>query len=131
MKYCSRCGHQLTGGGAFCGQCGNAVTPALAPTAAPAEQGGAAPQAQTSPPQPPGAADPLAALGSQIRAVPWTELVPLRAWWSDGGWRQGWVGLFSVFAIAPFILLQLTAGDEDVHRIAWGFALYFALLWFV
>jgi RsiW-degrading membrane proteinase PrsW (M82 family) len=73
----------------------------------------------------------LAVLGSQIRAVPWAELVPLRAWWSDGGWRQGWVGLFSVFALATFILLQLTAGDQDVHRIAWGFALYFALLWFV
>ena len=55
----------------------------------------------------------------------------LRAWWSDAGLRQGWVGLFSIFALAPFILLQLTAGDHGVHRITWGFARYFALPWLV
>ncbi|WP_256793257.1 PrsW family glutamic-type intramembrane protease [Terrabacter sp. Ter38] len=33
--------------------------------------------------------------------------------------------------IAPFFLLRLTADDQEIDRIAWGFAGYFALLWFV
>ncbi|WP_406833147.1 PrsW family glutamic-type intramembrane protease [Pedococcus sp. KACC 23699] len=41
------------------------------------------------------------------------------------------MGLFGLFAVAPFLILRLTGDDQDIHRIAWGFALYFALLWFV
>jgi hypothetical protein len=34
-----------------------------------------------------------------------------------------------VFATAPFVLLHLTADDADITRAAWGYALYFGLLW--
>lgn len=115
------CGRRLTPQGVFCGHCGHRVwRPAAAPSVG---AGSAGPTLVGS--------DPLAAIGTQLRAVPWAALLPLRAWWADGAWRRGWVGLFSVFAIAPFLLLRLTADDQDIHRIAWGFALYFALLWFV
>lgn len=77
------------------------------------------------------ASDPIAALGEQLRAVPWPELLPLRSWWGEGGWRRGQIGLFCLFVIAPFLLLRITAEDQEVNRIAWGFAGYFALLWFV
>ena len=76
-------------------------------------------------------ADPLEAFGTGLRAVPWTVLLPLRSWWVHAAWRRGWVGLFFVFAVTPFVLLRLTSEDQDIHRIAWGFALYFAMLWFV
>lgn len=89
---------------------------------------------QAAPPQHwavPSAADPLARIGEQLREVPLSTLVPLRTWWTDGAWRRGWIGLFLLFAIAPFALLQATAEDDDVTRIAWGFALYFAAAWFM
>jgi RsiW-degrading membrane proteinase PrsW (M82 family) len=62
-------------------------------------------------------------------AVVLATLVPLRTWWEDGAWRRGRLGLFAVFAMAPFVLLQWTADDADITRAAWGFALYFGLLW--
>ena len=55
----------------------------------------------------------------------------MRSWWTAGEWRRGWVGLFSLFALAPFVLLQVTADDDGIQRVAWGFAIYFALLWFI
>lgn len=56
--------------------------------------------------------------------------MPLRAWVSDRTWLTSWVGLFAIFAFAPFVLLQATKDDEDISRIAWGFAIYFAVAWF-
>ena len=127
MRFCSNCGSGLAHGAAFCINCGAAVSPA-----------GSSDGPRSEPPNPfvastPSASlhDPLSAFGEQLRAVPWTTLIPLRSWWTDGSWRRGWVGLFCGFAFAPFLVLRVTADDQDINRIAWGFALYFALMWFV
>ena len=116
MRYCIHCGQPLDDGAAFCTGCGQPVADML--IAAPQHKPSVAP-------------DPLAAIGEQLRTVPWSMLVPLRSWWADGAWRRGWIGLFCLFAIAPFFILQATADDQDIRRIALGFAVYFALLWLV
>lgn len=117
MGFCSECGQKLAPQASFCTHCGHGVW--------------GSPGASSTSIDSPAAADPFASLGGQLRAVPWVQLLPMRSWWADGAWHRGWVGLFSLFAVAPFLLLRLTADDEDVRRIAWGFALYFALLWLV
>jgi len=63
--------------------------------------------------------------------LPWRDLLPLRSWFSDSAWRQGWIGVFLAAALAPSALSHLTENDLDIHRTAWGYALYFALLWLV
>ena len=129
MRFCGDCGQLLTAGATFCPHCGYRVpAPAENPAqaAVSAVEGGAAGMRL-----PAAGGDPLAALGEQLRSVPWPDLLPLRSWWAEGGWRRGQIGLFSLFVFAPFFLLRLTADDQDVNRIAWGFAGYFALLWFV
>lgn len=59
------------------------------------------------------------------------DLVPLRSWWQAAAWRKGWLGLFLACAIAPFILLQATQHDQDVRHAAWGFTIYYAVIWLV
>ena len=76
-----------------------------------------APQ-QLPPPPPPG-------------SLSLAELVPLRSWWQAAAWRRGWLGLFIACAIAPFILLQATQHDQDVRHAAWGFTIYYAVIWLV
>jgi RsiW-degrading membrane proteinase PrsW (M82 family) len=63
--------------------------------------------------------------------LPFAALLPLQAWASDAGWRQGRAALFLVMALAPFALLQATSEDTDVERAAVGFAVYFAVLWLI
>lgn len=132
MRYCVHCGHSLPEQAAFCTNCGQSVAVAMSAffTTPPV-----ALRQRTAPPPSrvarAAATDPLSALGEQLRVVPWFMLVPLRSWWADGAWRRGWIGLFSGFAVAPFVLLRITANDQDIHRIAVGFAMYFAFLWFV
>ena len=75
-------------------------------------------------------AEPSLSRQQRLRVVP-SEDLHSRLWWSDPGWRRGRLGLFSLFAVAPFVLLRLTADDRDIQGTAWGFAIYFALLWFV
>lgn len=128
MQFCGHCGQRLFAGRPFCGYCGQRVIELDAATPPPAASATSVglpyDVSRTS-------SDPLAELGAQLRSVPWGQLLPLRSWWGEGGWRRGQVGLFCLFVIAPFLLLQLTAEDQEVSRIAWGFAGYFALLWFV
>lgn len=124
MKFCTNCGEALPADAAFCTQCGHQVA---APAGAPHPPG---PATGTAPAVAP-PTNLAAPVSSHLDSVPWADLVPLRVWWSDGQWRQGWVGLFCLFAVAPFLVLRLTGEDQDIQRIAWGFALYFALLWFV
>lgn len=130
MKFCSECGHELVSGASFCIDCGAPAASAFpgrtaAIAVAPHRPTKHAPLATGR------AEDPFTSLGARLSIVPWAELVPMRSWWTAGEWRRGWVGLFSLFALAPFVLLQVTADDDGIQRVAWGFAIYFALLWFI
>jgi RsiW-degrading membrane proteinase PrsW (M82 family) len=42
---------------------------------------------------------------------------------------RGLPAWFLLFATAPFVLTKLTADDADFTHAAWGFAIYFALIW--
>lgn len=137
--FCGGCGSRLAGGALFCTGCGVRVpAPRSDPVDLPAPRSGAydyfAPPAVRSPagnppPAPARRPDPLATLGDRVRDIPLHVLIPLGPWLRDGGWRRGRVGAFLLFAVAPFILLRATAGDREIYRIAWGFAVYFAALW--
>jgi RsiW-degrading membrane proteinase PrsW (M82 family) len=130
MRYCTQCGREILPGALFCVECGTpaASIPPVGTTTT-----------MVAPTQPAAATsvtlaannDPFSSLGARLSSVPWAELVPLRSWWTDGEWRRGWVGLFGLFALAPFVLLQATADDDGIQRVAWGFAIYFALMWFI
>jgi RsiW-degrading membrane proteinase PrsW (M82 family) len=61
--------------------------------------------------------------------LPLDVLFPVRDWLTGQGWRQGRVGLFFAAAVAPFVLLQVTGKSENLSSVAWGFALYFAVMW--
>ncbi len=131
MRFCIECGHELAPGASFCIECGTlAASPPPGSTGAMPLVAPALHMAPT-PLHPWPAQDPFSSLGARLSGVPWGELVPLRAWWTEGEWRRGWVGLFSLFALAPFVLLQATADDDGIQRMAWGFAIYFALMWFI
>src|SRR5207248_10565379 len=67
----------------------------------------------------------------EFRRLPFSSLVPLRAWWMDQDWRRGRMALFLVAALAPFVLLHATASGSSEDSTAWGFALYFALIWLI
>ena len=130
MKFCTECGHELVPATSFCTACGTPVAFAATDSGATtAPTHGEPPPPKPLPPT--ASRDPFALLGARLSSVPWSELVPLRSWWEEAEWRRGWVGLFSLFAIAPFVLLQITANDDDIQRVAWGFAIYFALMWFI
>ena len=129
MRFCRECGHALVPGASFCIECGTA-TPSALPRSTAELAVAPAPMAPT-PMNPGPATDPFTSLGARLRSVQWAELVPLRFWWTEGEWRRGWVGLFSLFALAPFLLLRVTANDDGIQRVAWGFAVYFALMWFI
>jgi RsiW-degrading membrane proteinase PrsW (M82 family) len=59
------------------------------------------------------------------------DLLPGREWWQSSAWLQGSLGLFVACALTPFILLQATVNDHDVRPAAWGFTIYFALIWLI
>jgi RsiW-degrading membrane proteinase PrsW (M82 family) len=123
---CFVCGHLLADAARFCTTCGRAVQAEIGAPPPPSAMSfivGAVPPTTTP------VAPPDAAAGAPAGAVLLATLVPLRTWWEDGAWRRGRLGLFTLFAIAPFALLQSTAEDDDITRAAWGFALYFGLLW--
>lgn len=58
-----------------------------------------------------------------------SALAPLRLMWSQLVAVRGLPAWFLLFAAAPMVLLQLTSEDTDIKRAAWGFAIYFALMW--
>ncbi|GAA4345588.1 hypothetical protein GCM10023145_02330 [Angustibacter luteus] len=58
-----------------------------------------------------------------------SALTPLRLLWSHLLTVRGLSAWFLVFATAPFVLLQVTADDPDFSHAAWGFAIYFAMMW--
>lgn len=138
VNYCSNCGQPLPGHAAYCSGCGHRLASpivvssplprlAVADPAAPGVTVAVPWQGARHPARP----SPLAVVRAQLQAVPWRLLLPVRSWLAEGEWHRGWFGLFGVFALTPFVLLTVTAEDQDVSRVAWGFAGYFALLWFI
>jgi RsiW-degrading membrane proteinase PrsW (M82 family) len=113
---CFACGNPLAPAARFCTTCGRPVAAHIAVPTSPAS-------VVVGPPA------PVPAAAGQAFAVLLRTLVPVHTWWHDGDWRRGRLGIFAVFATAPFVLLQLTAEDGDITRAAWGYALYFGLLW--
>jgi RsiW-degrading membrane proteinase PrsW (M82 family) len=120
-RYCGNCGaaHPLTN--RFCDACGQSLQPGPAPRPV-------APSATAAPMAPLTGA--INSVVNELQRLPIKTLVPLRAWWDDGVWRQGATALFLAAAVAPFILLRIANGG-DVSTISWGFSLYFACLWFI
>ncbi len=59
------------------------------------------------------------------------DVLPGRDWWQSAAWRRGSLGLFLACALTPFILLQATADDTDVRHAAWGFTIYYAIIWLI
>jgi RsiW-degrading membrane proteinase PrsW (M82 family) len=57
------------------------------------------------------------------------QAFPVKDWLQDRTWWRGPLGVFVMFATAPFVLLHLSAKDEDLTTATWGFAVYFALVW--
>jgi RsiW-degrading membrane proteinase PrsW (M82 family) len=58
-----------------------------------------------------------------------SQAFPVRDWLRDRTWWKGPLGVFVLFAAAPFVLLHLSDRDEDMTTATWGFAVYFALVW--
>ena len=70
---------------------------------------------------------PLPAAGPRLRI---SELLPLRDWWHYGLWRDPRLLAFVAIALVPFVLLHVTVrSDGDLRPAAWGFSIYFAVLW--
>lgn len=72
---------------------------------------------------------PVRTGNASLGDLPVATLLPLRSWLREQDWLRGRLGLFGLFAVAPFGLLQLTAEDGGIERAAWGFAVYFGLAW--
>jgi RsiW-degrading membrane proteinase PrsW (M82 family) len=109
----------------FCGDCGTEVAQAF--THGP-EARKPPPSAEFVSPARSGALDGVVA---QLFRLPFGEVLPLRAWVSEGGWLESRAALFLFMALTPFALLQATSDDADVERAAVGFAVYFAILWLI
>jgi hypothetical protein len=76
-------------------------------------------------------AETLSSVAQGFAALPYRTLVPLRAFFEDKAWRKGWTGLFGLAAVVPFFLLHLTINQSSIGALAWGFALYFAVIWLI
>jgi RsiW-degrading membrane proteinase PrsW (M82 family) len=104
--FCTGCGTPASGL-RFCSWCGQ-------PSAATGAAGGWAPVA---PPPPPPASLRL------------SVLVPLGDWWRFGLWRDRRLVGFAAVALVPFLLLHLAMSGSSFGVAAWGFSIYFAVLW--
>jgi RsiW-degrading membrane proteinase PrsW (M82 family) len=56
-------------------------------------------------------------------------LFPIRAWWASKEWQRGAPLLFLVFGLAPWVILHAVGFNDSISKAAWGFSLYFAVLW--
>lgn len=102
LPYPAPCPHASAGpGDRFCPDCGLPPSPPPPP-----------------PPPPPPAAPPSLRL-------PLATLIPVRAWWEDRSWRTGVPFAFLALALLPFLIDHLSFGHAK-----WGFAAYFAGIWF-
>jgi RsiW-degrading membrane proteinase PrsW (M82 family) len=115
--FCTTCGAPRLAGARFCRVCGAALRAWAGGAAAPVP---IAPVTvlPVNPPAP-------------IRGLPLGTLLPLRAWFLGSDWRRGWIALFLVAALTPFVLVRAVGTDDDLHDASIGFSVYFALLWVV
>ncbi len=84
--------------------------------------------------RPTGAQGALAGLGSSFNgfwksAPSLSTLFPVKAWWESTDWRKGTPLLFLVFGIAPWVILHSVGINDGIGNAAWGFSIYFAVLW--
>ena len=108
---CGSCGYPA-GDQAFCPQCG-----------------------RPTPFAPPGAISPHAYPPAAQRRtsvdLQWSDLLPISDWMRSGVFWKGRIGLFLACALTPFLLVQATMNDTDVRYAAWGFTIYFAVIWLI
>lgn len=109
-------GHPLVRGARFCGECGVDVPSPVGLRGPTLAQYGAA---------------RVSTLTHDFATLPYGTLLPLKSFWKDKAWRQGWTGLFGLAAVAPFVLLHLVGTTQGIGPLAWGFSLYFAMIWFI
>jgi RsiW-degrading membrane proteinase PrsW (M82 family) len=62
---------------------------------------------------------------SREAGLPLGRLIPVRSWWEDRSWRTGMPFAFLTLALLPFLIDHLSFGHAK-----WGFAVYFAGIWF-
>ena len=62
---------------------------------------------------------------------PGGDLLPLGDWLRSGIFWRGRIGLFLACALTPFLLLQATIKNTDARYAAWGFTIYFAVIWLI
>jgi RsiW-degrading membrane proteinase PrsW (M82 family) len=108
---CMHCGF-AAGDQAFCPRCGYPTR--FAPP------GAISPQRYPVQPQRPSGVD-----------VAWGDLLPINDWMRSGVLWRGRIGLFLACALTPFLLLQATAKNTDARYAAWGFTIYFAVIWLI
>ena len=58
-----------------------------------------------------------------------STLLPIKAWWESTDWRKGSPLLFLVFGLAPWVILHSVGVNDGISKMAWGFSIYFAVLW--
>ena len=108
---CTNCGYPA-GDQAFCPQCGCPTSFA-----------------------PPGAIPPHASAGvapaRRYVDLAWRDLLPIEDWMRSGIFWKGRIGLFLACALTPFLLLQATIKNTDARYAAWGFTIYFAVIWLI
>jgi RsiW-degrading membrane proteinase PrsW (M82 family) len=102
MFGCTRCGYPA-GDQAFCPQCG----------------------------WPTRFAPPGAEPGPRSVDLTWRNVLPIGDWMRSGIFWKGRIALFLACALTPFLLLQATENDTDVRYAAWGFTIYFAIIWLI
>lgn len=76
--------------------------------------------------------DDLADLRKEFHAVQLDKVIPLSSWLRDKPWNIVWVRWFLVYALFPFVLLNLLQGQAIGFKdVAWAFGLYFSLTWLI
>jgi RsiW-degrading membrane proteinase PrsW (M82 family) len=119
--FCQSCGRPNDESNAFCSGCGKQLKVA-----------GNQPKSRDS--------DPLAEVlekrtkqlsgfALELKSMPWSLLLPVRAWLDDRPWNLAWVRWFVFFAFFPLIVNQFVENGITLENTAWAFALYFAAFW--
>ncbi len=56
-------------------------------------------------------------------------LLPVKAWWAANDWKRGAPLLFLVFGLGPWAIMHAMTVNDSITKAAWGFSVYFAVLW--
>src|SRR5712692_972503 len=74
----------------------------------------------------------LEKLRKEFRQVRLDKVIPLASWIKDKPWNVLWVRWFLLYALVPFVLLNLLHSHAiDFKDLTWAFGLYFALTWLI